>query len=501
MQAVHASARTVVAVVALAVGAEAADSAVTSIRVWSQPEVTRVIVEFAGAAKFKASKLTGPPRVFFDLESTSLRLTANPDRKFSTTQVNDRLLQRVRAAESEAGKTRVVFDLAADGVSYTTSEMANPTRLIVEFREGPQRGSSAPPPPRVSIDQMRSNAARAAATGIVPAPPVAKPESGATRLPAVPVAKGAEHSTAERTGRKSAEPPPEIAERSPSAVDAEAAERERGDTAVEPTPDRAPIAARRGARSLVRALGLKLGRVVIDPGHGGRDNGTTSPSGMHEKDLVLDVAMRLGTLLETKLGAEVFYTRTTDVFVPLEKRTEFANEKHADLFLSIHANSSPHKNVGGPETFFLNFSASPEALEVASRENASAEKSIYELNDLLKRIALNDKLSESREFASRVQTALVAARGGKARDRGVKRAPFVVLIGAAMPSVLAEIGFLSNARDEALLGKTEYRQKVAEALARGVQNYAASLSRYQVAQVKPKPAAAPSARAAAAELP
>jgi N-acetylmuramoyl-L-alanine amidase len=204
-----------------------------------------------------------------------------------------------------------------------------------------------------------------------------------------------------------------------------------------------------------------------------------------EKDLVLDVALRLGKLVEDRMGAEVIYTRSDDTFIPLEQRTALANEKKADLFLSIHANSSPYPRIAGVETYYLNFTDSKEALDVASRENASSQKSIFELQDIIQKITLHDKAEESKEFASRLQAALYAFSGRNVpgeKNRGIKKAPFVVLIGAIMPSVLAEIGFLSNPREEALLKKPDYRQKLAEALYRGVTRYSDGLSHFQVAQ-------------------
>ncbi len=235
-----------------------------------------------------------------------------------------------------------------------------------------------------------------------------------------------------------------------------------------------------GGRSMTRALGLKLSRVVIDPGHGGHDEGTRGPTGLLEKDLVLDVAQRLGALIEEQMGAEVVYTRTTNVFVPLEERTAIANRAEADLFLSLHANSSPYKAISGSEAYYLSFTTSKEALDLAARENASTGQSIHELEDLLKKIALSEKVTESSEFASRLQRELYGTwnkLSGVTRNRGVKKAPFVVLIGANMPSVLAEIGFISNPHDESLLKKPEQRQRIAEALYRGVSAYASTLSR------------------------
>jgi N-acetylmuramoyl-L-alanine amidase len=239
-----------------------------------------------------------------------------------------------------------------------------------------------------------------------------------------------------------------------------------------------------GDRSLIRALGLKIGRIVIDPGHGGHDTGTIGPNGLEEKDLVLEVGRRLGKLLETRLGAEVVYTRKDDTFIPLETRTAIANQQRADLFISIHANSSHDSAARGVETYYLNFTSSPEALEVAARENAVSEKSIYELQDLVKKIAMKEKIEESREFAGDVQESLhtgLAAKTPAIRNRGVKKAPFIVLIGANMPSILAEISFVSNPADEHRLVTSEYRQRIADSLYRGIAKYVDGLSGVKVA--------------------
>jgi N-acetylmuramoyl-L-alanine amidase len=246
-----------------------------------------------------------------------------------------------------------------------------------------------------------------------------------------------------------------------------------------------------GDRSLIRALGLKIGKIVIDPGHGGHDTGTIGPNGLEEKDLVLEVSRRLGKLLESRLGAEVVYTRRDDTFIPLETRTAIANQARADLFVSIHANSSHDPDARGVETYYLNFTSSPEALEVAARENAVSEKSIYELQDLVKKIALKEKIEESREFAGDVQQSLhsgLATKSPAIRNRGVKKAPFIVLIGANMPSILAEISFVSNPTDEHRLATSEYRERIAESLYRGIAKYVNGLSGVKVASKMDKTA-------------
>jgi len=229
----------------------------------------------------------------------------------------------------------------------------------------------------------------------------------------------------------------------------------------------------------VRALGLKVGRIVIDPGHGGHDSGTLGPGGIQEKDVVLDVALRVGKLLHQRLGAEIVYTRDDDTFIPLETRTAIANKAQADLFLSIHGNSSPEPSARGVETYYLNFTSDPNALEVAARENALSSNSVHQLSDLVRKITLKDKIDESREFAADVDSGLFEGlKSGNPglRDRGVKKAPFVVLIGAQMPSILAEISFLTNPDDAEELREGSYRQRIAESLDAGVERYLRGLS-------------------------
>lgn len=239
-----------------------------------------------------------------------------------------------------------------------------------------------------------------------------------------------------------------------------------------PIPAAKPLA--NGRDSLTRALGLKIKTVVLDAGHGGHDTGTIGGGGVDEKNVVLDVTLRLGKLLQQRLGLNVVYTRTTDVFIPLQERTAIANAAHADLFLSIHANSSPSPQTRGVETYFLNFTRDPRALAVAARENAGSGDGIHDLPHLLQTIALNNKLEESRELAADVERSLARAAGED--NRGVKTAPFVVLIGARMPSILAEISFLSNRTDDRRLRTAAYRQRIAAGLYQGLHTYMLSLS-------------------------
>jgi N-acetylmuramoyl-L-alanine amidase len=446
---------------------------VTAVRHWSLGEVTRVAIEVNGDFQFRTDRLHNPERVYFDI------LNARPSiesRRLFSEAVNDRLLQRVRVAETVPGITRVVLDLA-EAVEATPSQLVNPNRLVIELRSGTP--PAIPPPPILSTSLPPA-----------PKPPILKTEPPRVEPPAAPPKPVA------------VVEPAVTAEPSKAQVSADNVSATTGDAALvakveppkvevlaPPSPSAAESAksARHtstGQSSLIRALGLKINRVVIDPGHGGQDQGTAGPKGLLEKDLVLDVSKRLGKLIEDGMGAEVIYTRSDDTFVPLEGRTALANEKKADLFLSIHANSSSVPRVSGIETYYLNFTDSKDALDVASRENASSEKSVFELRDIIQKITLHDKAEESREFAGRIQTSLFALSARNfpgEKNRGVRKAPFVVLIGANMPSVLAEIGFLSNPKEEALLKKPEYRQKLAESLYRGLSRYAEGLSHFQMA--------------------
>ena len=255
-----------------------------------------------------------------------------------------------------------------------------------------------------------------------------------------------------------------------------------------PTPAKATS---RGQQNLIRALGLKLGRVVIDPGHGGRHTGSIGPTGLQEKNVVSDIAQRLGTLIEKQLGAEVVYTREDDRFVPLRQRTRMANGEKADLFVSIHVNAARQRSVRGIETYYLNFTTDAWAMKVASRENAAADRTVHELQDLLSKIVQTETITESREFAAKVQNSLyrgLAKDIEGLRNRGVRKAPLMVLIGAKMPAILVEVGFISNPRDEKLFKSSAHRQKVAEYIFSGISAYADTLSTFEVSQKKAQPA-------------
>jgi N-acetylmuramoyl-L-alanine amidase len=243
--------------------------------------------------------------------------------------------------------------------------------------------------------------------------------------------------------------------------------------APSPAPAQAPL---RGPVSLARQLGLGAARIVIDPGHGGHDPGALG-EGVSEANVVLDVALRLEALLAAA-GVDVILTRRSDEFIPLDKRTAIATREQADLFLSIHANASRVQSARGVETYVLNFATDSNAEAVAARENASTEHTISNLPDIVRAIALHSKLDESRSLAGLVQRTLVAQLRPANRalvDHGVKQAPFVVLVGAEMPSVLAEVAFMTNPQEARLLNTEAYRQRIAQALFDAVRGYQHSL--------------------------
>jgi N-acetylmuramoyl-L-alanine amidase len=471
---------------------------VTGVKHSSNPDYTRITVDLEQDVQFESQRLNHPDRIFFDLKNARLAarlLGKNFD-------VDDGVVRKVRMAQYKPGRARIVIE-TADHASYNASLALNPPRLIINIHgdlngnvqgdanRNVVRASANADVPMSSMDILpastttasgsmipvsgRSLSGRSVSGGSLPDPVSPKKviveaddEDEAADSSATSAPVGSAMSS------KRTSPPPSA---SPSMrTSASRLTTARSNREAQPTSN--------GDRSLIRALGLKIGKIVIDPGHGGHDTGTIGPNGLLEKDLVLDVSRRLGKMLESRLGAQVVFTRRDDTFIPLSTRTSIANQEQADLFVSVHANSSHDHDARGVETYYLNFTSSPEALEVAARENAASDQDIHQLQDLVKKIALKEKIEESREFASDVQQSLhsgLAAKTSGVRDRGVKKAPFVVLIGANMPSILAEISFISNPGDEKRLRTPEYRQRIAESLYRGISRYVDGLGGVKVA--------------------
>jgi N-acetylmuramoyl-L-alanine amidase len=459
-------------------------SEVTQIRVWNADTYTRIIIPLGGQAKYQAARISDPDRIYFDIEGAKLspKLLNQP-----IDVPSGGYLKTARVAQNRSNIVRVVLEVT-QVKDYSVFELANPDRLVVDVY-GPAGNTAATASANVGKNSdatLRTVSGKREESQAVPvnSPPARKAtkNSGAALvanaashapdfvpdLSAVaPAPSSAAAARSVPPSREAATPTPTAMESAPSVSLKKAAE------AMGPPP--VPEITHAGNRSLTRALGLKIGRIVIDAGHGGRDTGTIGPSGLMEKDLCLDLALRLGKLIDERLpGAQVVYTRADDTFVPLEERTALANSSKADLFLSIHANSSDDRKVSGIETYYLNFNASPGAMQVAARENAVGQAGVHDLQDMVQKIARNEKIEESRDFATDIQDSLAkqAERvAGAERNRGVRKAPFVVLIGADMPSVLAEVSFLSNPADEQWLKKPENRQRIAEGLYHGIESY------------------------------
>jgi N-acetylmuramoyl-L-alanine amidase len=445
---------------------------VFNLRFWSGESSTRVVLDVEKQVRYRYDRIADPDRLWIDLEGTRL----HPNLAHSSFPVGDGLLKQVRIGQNRDDVVRVVLDFK-DVKDHSIFYLENPLRLVVDVRGTPR-------PMVASAEKTPGPALSPVWTVHVPRPspsPAAtpRPEPGVDSMPPRHIASATPPDPQTPAAARRAPPPRVVIE------GMEPPKRSAAGTS-RPAAPLPPQANRAGSYSLARQLGLGARRIVIDAGHGGHDPGTIGRGGLQEKDLVLDVALRVQRLVREELGAEVVMTRSTDVFIPLEERTAIANSKGADLFLSIHANSSRNPRARGIETYFLNFAADPHAESVAARENAISAATLKDLQNLVKAIALNTKIDESRDFAASVQEAMVEnmkAKDPEVQDRGVHTAPFYVLIGANMPSVLAEIAFVSHPDEERLLKDGEHRERIAWGLFDGVRAYLEALNRTQTRQL------------------
>jgi N-acetylmuramoyl-L-alanine amidase len=518
---------------------------VTRIRAWNADTYTRIVIDVGAQVKYQAARLSNPDRIYFDVENAKI----DPELLHKPVEVEGGgFLKSVRVGQNQLDVVRVVLEVD-HAKDYSVSLLPNPYRLVVDVygnsaateesaranSPAPGPASGAAPSPAKDIPVAKSEKPAAEPASKTPGktsektPPTHAAASASnvditlngkvtaqsySQMPQ-PLREGAGKNSIPRsasvpatldrpaqtdrivesaplsppgTGSRVA-PPPLVAHSAPSKTKSARNPKSAHDQAEELGPASIPEPTRDGQQSLSRTLGLKIGRIVIDAGHGGHDTGTIGPTGLMEKDLCLDVALRVGKLIQQRLpSAEVIYTREDDTFIGLEQRTEIANDARADLFLSVHANSSPDHKARGIETYYLNFTGSSDAMEVATRENAFSENGVHDLQDILKKIVRNEKIGESRDFAGTIQDSLAKRleninRGD--RSRGVRKAPFVVLIGANMPSVLAEISFISNPSDEQWLKKPENRQRIAEGLYHGIETYLQNTNSLTVNQIHP----------------
>ena len=408
---------------------------VTGIRHWSAGESSTVVIDIQDQVQYEAHRLPRPERIYFDLHDTTLAAElAN-----RIIAVNDALLQRVRVAQPVAGVTRVVLE--TNGASdFSVSLEPNPFRLVVEVRKPGTR-----PRARAKIDLFA-------------------PVNPATAEPATTQPE------ADQVAGKLLMPIPQV---SPLA----------GSQEKQPDVSAKPLETGE-TRASVSAPKL---RVALDAGHGGWDLGTVGRKGLLEKDLVLDIVERLGRLVQSRLGAEVIFTRQDDSYLALEKRAEIANLSQANLFVSVHANYSDYPSARGVETYYTNTYSSVKARTEEADEAAAAGLQTINWTN----VDIREKVHESRRVAASVQRSLyrmLAAKNPGLRNRGVKEAHYVVLTGTSMPAILAEVSFVSSPTDENNLQSATYRQQIAQAIYEGIARYEASNRDVKIASAAAKPA-------------
>jgi N-acetylmuramoyl-L-alanine amidase len=393
---------------------------VQEIRHWSTPNYTRVVIDLERPVQFEHhllpedKELKKPRRIYLDLKDALV-----PKEIDSVIPIRDGLLQGARAAQYTKDTVRVVLDI--DNIEgYKVFPLQDPFRIVIDVR-------------------------------------------------------GAE--VREKTEEKTKEKEPEK-EKEPDK------DKERKEVAkVEPRRPRRGVAKAKEADrtvTLARQLGLGVKRIVLDPGHGGKDPGCYIHGQIVEKDITLALARIVEKKVQEKFDIAVLLTRDKDVFVPLEKRTAFANVNKADLFISLHINANKQSEVHGFETYFLNMATDERAVLLAARENATSEKSISDLQSILNDLMLNTKISESSKLAHDVQRGVlgqVRRRYEGVRDLGVKQAPFYVLIGAEMPAILVETGFMTNSVERKRLRNPRYLQTLADGIVAGIERYMKSLSK------------------------
>ena len=386
---------------------------VKNVRYWSGGAYTRIVIDHDRPLRFQAHELKNPDRLVFDIKNAQIDDAVNKE----PLPVNDGILRQVRTSQFDPETVRVVLDLASLK-SYAAFPLHEPERLVIDVTGDASEDDAG------GADQPQADAS----AGAQKAPETAAPQP----VPAAP-----------------------------------------------PVAQTGPGESGPGKLSVSRQLGLKVKTIAIDAGHGGHDPGAIGRSGLKEKDTTLDIAKRLGALVREQLDCKVVMTRDSDVYIPLDDRPAIAKTKGADLFVSIHINANRKRRTRGVETYIQSLRASDrDAMATAAFENATSTKTLSQLDTelarILKDLHTDNKQEESLQLAHAVQASLVSSIKpvqGHVVNLGVKRAFFYVLINTEMPSILAEVGFISNPDEEKLLKKESYRQKIAEALFEGVKKY------------------------------
>jgi N-acetylmuramoyl-L-alanine amidase len=464
---------------------------VFGVRFWSGESSTRVVIDLDRQVEIKQDFLQSPPRLFVDLMGTRL----HPNLVGKAFPVGNAFLKQIRIGVNREDVVRVVIDFD-QASSHNVFFLSDPERLVIDVR------GEAPKGARIANADVKSGGSpgRPAPPAGSPTPEVMENVEVHQQQPVLPESTDETELPATPTPAPSPLPSVRPARVEPTPASTPA-----------PSPTPRPTAApqfstngsgtptknRDGSYSLARQLGLGARRICLDAGHGGHDPGAIGRGGTQEKDITLAIVLKLEKLLRHELGADVVMTRDTDVFIPLEERTAIANSSGADLFLSVHINSARSSAGRGLETYYLSFAKNAAAEELAARENAISQATMKDLNNLVKAITTNSKIDESSDFAALIQRNNVAGLSPSFQgvlDRGVHTAPFYVLIGANMPSILTEVGFISNPEEERWLKSEEYQQKLAESLLEGVRTYLGQLNRTQNTRGPVQPGARVSAK-------
>jgi len=392
----------------------AGNGSISGVRYHTYPEFTRVVLDMEQNAEITPGFVKGDaPRIFIDVKPAKVAAGAEP------VILEDGRVQRVRLGQYQDDVARVVLDLSSSQ-PYQVFTLNDPFRVIIDV-SGPAGQPSVP----------AEDAEGAAAPPQVVVEPSAPPTAG--------------------------DPPPNLDEDRLAGVLAQKQPQIESRLQV-------PVSTAKG-RSI---------RIVLDPGHGGKDPGAIGPRGVMEKEVTLAMAKELAAELKSRLPCEVILTRDRDVYIPLDERTLIANRLDADLFISVHANANRSRKPYGVETYYLNFSKNDDVIEVVARENGTSLQKVGDLDMILLDLMANSKINESSRLAAEIQESLVAGLAGKyshIKDLGVRQGPFHVLWNATMPSVLVEVAFISNEREEKRLADRTFQKRSAAAITRGVSNY------------------------------
>jgi N-acetylmuramoyl-L-alanine amidase len=395
---------------------------VLPVKYWSSKDYTRVVINVSGPVTFKEQLLEQvgdqPRRLFIDFNNSYI------EPQFRTpVPIEDGLLKRIRTGQYNTDTVRVVLDIESIS-SFQIFSMADPFRVIVDVR-----GQTKEEP---VVTEMRASTE--------PAQPTKSHEKTS---PDIVILRD----------KKKNYPNSNLVQNQ--------------------TIKNIPVRLSGKNISLAQQLGLRVKKIVLDPGHGGKDPGAMAYN-MAEKDIVLKVAQKLAPILSKKLGCKVILTRNSDVFLPLEERTAIANTNDADLFISLHTNASSSSKAYGLETYFLNLTTNTEAMRVAAFENATSTHQMSDLQNILANILKNSKINESSRLAQMVHHSIITGlqkNFSHVKNLGVKQAPFYVLIGAEMPAILVEMAFISNSEDAQHLQNDRFLDNVANNISSGIHSY------------------------------